>query len=544
MATEFDDFIFFTGSIQTVNTTLTNPYSSKSYLLDDEYNVNNASYDGLGGTDILSMSSMGEFLTIKNDFGVQLVKNIEIFLAGSGGDVINLADDTLTYGDVLILGGAGDDILWGNVGNDTITGSGGNDIIDGGPGNDNLSGNTDHDQIFGGQGDDVLNGDEGNDYLYGGTDLGLRDLDKDFMDNISFPQLIEGTNIVDLVPPGTSSLGVYADNLSVDYQATAELTFRQGFAGYKNTLAIYEIADNGTIQNVQVLWGNVKDAGIDVTYTVDIPTGADGGDFGFFIVANGYNRNGKYAGLDIEGAGNVSIIYDYGGANERLGTVYDDGNMLSTVYNDGVTEVVLNGHTYHTTARGGDASINHDGQTHVVSGLANNGDGESLRIGFEDLPNLGDADFEDVLFDFNINEIRVDASEPGNDTLDGGSGDDYLYGEAGNDMLIIGDGLDTVSGGSGADTFKFTVADSLIDVLTDFNASEDILDLESILSFDDTLGHVITDFVTLTQNGNDTEIRIDNDGLANGSSFAALAIIQGGMSETVTDLFNNGNLIA
>lgn len=654
MATEFDDFIFFTGTMQTVTATLTNPYSSKSYFVDEEFNVNTTSYDGLGGTDILSMTSMGDFLTIKNDVGVQLVKNIEIFLAGNGGDFINLADDTLTYGDVTILGGAGDDILWANAGNDTITGSFGNDIIDGGPGNDNLSGNADHDQIFGGQGDDVLNGGDGNDILYGGTDLGLRDLDKDFLDNVSFPQLVEGTNIVDLVPPGTDSLGVSPDNLSVNYEATAELTFREGFAGYNNTLAIYEIADDGSIQNIDVLWANVKTAGVDVKHVIDIPTGTDGGDFGFFIIANGDRVNSNYSGLDVETPGNVQIIYDYGGVNQRLGKITDSGDMLTTVYNDGVTEVVLNGPTYHTTARGGDNSINPDNQTHVVSGLANDGDSEVLRIGFEDLPNLGDADFEDVLFDLDVIEIRVDASEQGNDTLDGGAGNDYLYGEAGDDILIGGEGVDRLDGGSGDDLADFSSgtnaaivnlstnnvaddgfgnaeaivnvenligsdfddtllgngadnelvagqgadvlrgydgndmliggdgddslyggndsdvliggqgsdalygqggsdtfvldADSLLgglDRLVDFSTvEEDILDLSEVLSFDDAMGDLITDFVMLVQNGSDTEVHVDTDGLANGSSFAALAIIEGGVSDTVTDLFNNGNLIA
>jgi len=547
MATEFDDFIIFTGDIQTITTTLTNPYSSKTYFIDDEYNVNNSVYDGLGGNgDILAMSGLGDFLTIKNDVGVQLIKNIELLLGGSGGDVINLADDILTYGDVTILGNSGNDILWGNVGDDLIDGVSGDDIVDGGPGFDTLRGGAGNDQVFGGLGDDTLSGGEGNDFLYGGTDLGLRDLDKDFLDNVSFPQLIEGTNIIDLVPPGTDSLGVSADNLSVGFEATAELTFRDGFAGYNNTLAIYEVADNGDIQNVDVLWANVKTAGVDVAHVVDIPTGADGGEFGFFIIANGDRVNDNYSGLDITGDGNVSIVYDYGGANERAGNVGDSGDMLSTVYNDGVTELVLNGPTYHTTARGGDASINPDNQTHVVSGLANDGDQEVLRIGFEDLPNLGDADFEDVLFDLDVNEIRVDASEQGNDILIGDAGDDYLYGEGGDDLLVAGDGLDQIYGGEGSDTIRFINVDSMVDVIHGFESGVggDIIDLELVLAFDDERDEVITDFVTLVQNGSDTEIHIDSTGLFGGTTFTAIALIEGGVNETLSELINNGNLIA
>ncbi|MFK7839567.1 MAG: calcium-binding protein [Bdellovibrionales bacterium] len=545
MNTNGNDFISFNdGTIQVVTTTLTNPYSSKSILIDDEYNVNSSVYDGLGGMDFFSMTSLGDFITITNDVGVQLIKNIEFFIAGNGGDVINLADADIEYGDVTILGGAGDDILWSNNGNDFIDGAPGNDIIDGGGGDDDLMGGSGNDQIFGGIGNDMITGGEGDDILFGGSDLGLRDLDKEFLDNISFPDLVEGTNIVDLVPPGTSSLGINGDNLSVNYEATAELTFLKGRAGYKNTLAIYEVANNGDIQNIDVLWANVKDAGFDNITTIDIPTGSDGGEFGFFIIANGFRVNDSYNGLDIEGDNNVSIIYDYGGANERIGNINDDGDMLSTVYNDGVTEVVLSGPTYHTTPRDGDNSINPDNKTHVVSGQASDGVTDVLRIGFEDLPNLGDADFEDVLFDLNINEIRVDASETGSDTIIGGAGNDSLYGEGGDDILIVGDGLDQIFGGSGSDIIRFDVADNLVDVIHGFDvgAGGDVIDLSLVLDFGDDLSDVITDFVQLVQNGNDTEIQINAAG--DGTGFAAMAIIEGGVSDSLSDLVSNGNLIA
>ena len=43
----------------------------------------------------------------------------------------------------------------------------------------------------------------------------------------------------------------------------------------------------------------------------------------------------------------------------------------------------------------------------------------------------------------------------GNDTLNGGSGDDYLYGRNGNDTLIGGAGIDYLEGGDGSDTYVF-----------------------------------------------------------------------------------------
>lgn len=543
LGTTGDDFLFFMGTVQQVTMTLVNPYSSKSYDIDDLYNVNDTSYDGLTGIDSLIFSSFGDFLSLTDNVGVRLVQNIEEFAAGRGGDIINLADSDVTYGNVSIFGGRGDDILWSNVGDDFIDGALGNDIIDGGPGNDELLGGGDNDQIFGGEGDDILLGEEGDDILYGGTDLALRDLDQEFLDTVSFPDLVEGTNIVDLVPPGTPALGIDNDNLTLEFDGTATLTFRHGFAGYNNSLGIYRIADDGTIQDASILWGNVKTAGFNTSHTIDLPLLPDGGEFGFFIIANGDRRNDSYDGLDIATEGNIRFVYDFGGVGERDATVTDDGSLVSTVYDDGTTVLALSGPDYHTTTRGGDNSINGDGKTHAVSGSVEEFGSQVLRIGFEDLPNLGDADFEDVLFDLDIDRIRIDASEVGNDTLNGGAGNDILYGEAGDDLLIIGDGQDEAHGGSGRDTFRFDVLDTDIDTIMDFDDSVggDVLDLSLILSFDSDTDDVISDFVQLVQNGDDTEIQVD----ANGDTgvFTAIALVQDGLDVTLTDLINNGNFI-
>lgn len=551
MATNGTDFLTFMGSfelfgtLQNINVALVNPYSSKSFNIDDDFNVNQVSYDGMGGLDFLIMSNFGDYLSITDNTGIQVVYNVEQFIAGNGGDVINLADATLGYGDVTILGGEGDDILWANMGNDTISGSAGNDIIDGGPGNDSLDGNQDNDQIFGGEGDDTLRGGIGDDILYGGTDLGLMNLDKDFVDNITFPDLIEGVDIQNLIPPGDPALGINSDNLTVSYDASATLTFRDGFAGYNNTLGIYNIAADGTISMASVLWANVKTAGVDIDYNIDLPVGQGGGQFGFFIIADGDRENSGYSGLNITGDGVISFIYDFGGANERAATVNDDGNLVSIVYDDGVTQQVLDGPHYHTTPRGDTPTINWDGQTHAVSGLLDQSNQDVLRIGFEDLPNLGDADFEDVLFDLDIDQAHVDASEPGNDILIGGAGNDIMYGEAGDDIIVMGDGFDQAYGGSGSDQFVFDVLDALTDKINDFETGvgADVLNITDILQGYDPLTDAIGDFVQLVQNGADTEVHVNADGDV-GGVFTAIAVFEGGISDTLTDLITNGNLVA
>ncbi|SDM70635.1 Hemolysin-type calcium-binding repeat-containing protein [Pseudomonas antarctica] len=90
-------------------------------------------------------------------------------------------------GNDTLLGGAGDDILFGQGGNDTLDGGKGNDILLGGTGNDTL---------IGGQGNDILIGGSGADtFVWKAGDIG-NDVIKDFKasegDRIDLKDLLKG----------------------------------------------------------------------------------------------------------------------------------------------------------------------------------------------------------------------------------------------------------------------------------------------------------------------------------------------------------------
>ena len=68
---------------------------------------------------------------------------------------------------------------------------------------------------------------------------------------------------------------------------------------------------------------------------------------------------------------------------------------------------------------------------------------------------------------------------PGDDILTGRSGADRINGGSGDDVLLDGAGTDRMTGGAGADTFAF-VPDGQPDVVTDFQAGTDRLDLSSL----------------------------------------------------------------
>ncbi|UWQ61144.1 Hint domain-containing protein [Leisingera caerulea] len=119
--------------------------------------------------------------------------------------------------------------------------------------------------------------------------------------------------------------------------------------------------------------------------------------------------------------------------------------------------------TYYSSGYGGNAGLNSDGLVHT-HGFGQNPDG-SVQIGFEDLPGLGDRDFDDVLltvdlgtsgtsFDnthFDYSSDPLDPAMPGDDLLTGGEGDDTILGGGGNDTIDGGDGSDSVDGGTGDD---------------------------------------------------------------------------------------------
>ena len=170
VGTAGNDVLSFQGNGELLTTTLTNAYTGETIFINDFYNVNTATYDGMGGTDTLLMTNVGDAIFALDASNQQTLVSVESIVAGDGSDIIDLASTQVTLGNVNINGGAGDDIIWGNAGNDTIQGLDGNDRIDGGPGNDVISGGNGNDILDGGAGSDTVTGDSGSDtFIYSQT---------------------------------------------------------------------------------------------------------------------------------------------------------------------------------------------------------------------------------------------------------------------------------------------------------------------------------------------------------------------------------------
>lgn len=585
--TNSNDTLNFQGTVEQFTATLVNPYSGLSIFVDDVKNVNNTTYDGLAGTDTLLLTSTGDVLLLDNGDSAPSVQNIERFFAGAGGDVINLAHEVWTYGNVVIDGGGAGDILWSNVGNDTINAADGDDIADGGPGNDvinggngadllnggagldSLNGDAGVDLLWGDAGNDSLNGGTGNDLLYGGygndTLLGGNDddtlyggTDNDNPNDYTHTEVRSHSFIGAVFPsPQNTSeqfdrrphenipddnQGVVPDNVQISYETTVHVKYLFSEAGYRNGVGAYTVAEDGTIGAVQMFFKNQHQVASGSEYTYEF-SGNAGESLGFFITANGYNMSLPFRNVDLS-TGTLKFVYDFNGANERAATIHDDGNSVSFVFDDGTTRQAFNVNTYHSSLAGGSANLNKDGLVHAMSGLADANDPSALRIGFEDLFYTGDADFDDIIFDITVEDrVILVGGQDDDDILNGGNGNDTLYGGYGNDLLIAGIGADNLYGGEGSDIFAFNAVDAFAEQIFDFEtgAQGDVLNLTDVVFGYDATTDAISDYVSIVHNGAKDDLYISQNG--NGV-FQKLLSFEGGLGgATVNDLLANGNLV-
>lgn len=90
-------------------------------------------------------------------------------LVVNAGDQADEVTSSLASPGVTLIGGAGDDSLYGGSANDTLEGDEGSDFLAGGDGNDTLIGASGRDRLFGGPGNDSIEGRGGADTINAGA---------------------------------------------------------------------------------------------------------------------------------------------------------------------------------------------------------------------------------------------------------------------------------------------------------------------------------------------------------------------------------------
>lgn len=328
-----------------------------------------------------------------------------------------------------MIGTNDDDILYGTIHSDVISGRFGDDTLIGANGND---------EVWGGTGDDTLYGNNGNDILYGSGG----------------PNLVQITSV----------------EVGDDYPVS--VIFEGETAGYRNTFGYYKVADDGTIYDVEFVWPNASLQGSGGNLiqgeSREFLNVQSGDKIAFFIVSNGYSRNGGYAGIDLENG-----TLEFQESDGTTATINSTSPRLYYIAPDGSRQMIETD-SYHTAAYGDTVGLNPDGLLHTTGVLKT--DAGTITLGFEDLYNGGDLDFDDSVFTVDIgvanalvlnahyrdqnggedpdtgdgeNPVVIERSD--NDILYGGTGQDELHGRSGNDTLYGNNGEDDLHGGSGDD---------------------------------------------------------------------------------------------
>ncbi len=348
---------------------------------------------------------------------------------GAGNDYIagGAGNDRLTGADGgdFLDGGLGDDTLLGGVDNDQLRGGAGTNLLSGGAGADLIEITTGKDTLQdtwadmqadrvsgfkAGSSLDMLgsligrsnlevtyNSDkdratlafDGNTFTLGGVfDEGgdfmasARGIGADAHTTISFanflPNLQEGVRVAAPSINGVVSEGF----LQGDGSVTFTLDFESAISAFANSFGYYEVAADGTLGGVHILFANTLNVAADAT-RFDLTPSANS-QLGFFLIQDGF---------------------------DRLGVLPDDlsfhapGSADPASLDSGVPPVLF------SDSRGslGGATIFHSFSTlnpgdtvQVLSGTSQGG--LAMFMGFEDLPSsTGDNDFQDLVISIVVN---------------------------------------------------------------------------------------------------------------------------------------------
>lgn len=157
-----------------------------------------------------------------------------------------------------------------------------------------------------------------------------------------------------------------------------------GFAGYNNSVGVYEVTPDGRIVDARLLFNNAnsdKSAGA----TVDAVEA--GNSLGFFLVQNAADWANGLAASD-----EISFV-NMTGADATVA----DAAAVRLAVNGSIADQMV----FHSYAR----ALNSDGVQHALSGVREGG--EAITIGFEDLTGGGDRDYEDVVLTISVNDLMI-----------------------------------------------------------------------------------------------------------------------------------------
>ncbi|TQE99408.1 MAG: type I secretion C-terminal target domain-containing protein [Spiribacter salinus] len=248
------------------------------------------------------------------------------------------------------------------------------------------------------------------------------------------------------------------------------------------------------------------------------------------------SMQGTVTRSDGVGVDNVEtdLVVFTGTVNDSATTlVIDNNGIRDTDYltNDqftdstvGLRDLEISG----TAAPGSQVEVSHDGD--VGQTVTASSDGSWTTLLSPPVNETGDVSVvaTDTQGNITTDTKTYTVGGAGDDELRGGNADDVLIGGTGNDLLIGGTGDDILTGGFGDDVFEWNLADRgdagspASDVITDFGTGNangnDVLDLRDLLVDEENEDKPISDFLSVSQDGDDLVFQVTHDGGANGAT--------------------------
>jgi Ca2+-binding RTX toxin-like protein len=442
---------------------------------------------GSNGGDVLHGGSGNDTLTGGDDWRTS---DVDKLYGGEGNDVLTSGfvgsdrDIDLHNGDQL-YGQSGDDTLTGGNAHDLLDGGSGRDILSAGSGNDTLHGGADADTLISGRGTQLLKGGAGND-LYEIDLAGLRGRIED----------ASGTDKIHLnghYEPKDILLEKDGDDLLLRSRANPADHVRivNQLKGSPKIEAISFAAHGFSLDLTNVIIGTDGNDNIQGTENDDVVLALAGDDL---VVGAG--------GDDfLDGGPGADVLFGNDGNDLLHGSSENDllnGGDNDDLINDGIGSDMLIGgagrDTFALTSNAGDHDYIADFQKgQDTIDLTTFGDqfvslkqmqyfGHGVEVGRSDTTLNFEGGQKVTLegvryntltqsdFDFDLRAISGTRGGSGNEIITGGSGADVINGGAGFDLL---------TGGAGADRFVIGKHAGDIDQITDFNPSQDVIDLSA-----------------------------------------------------------------
>jgi len=361
-----------------------------------------------GATDTIDTAVNGKTYTLPATVSVTSVT------AGATDSVLVPDISSLISNQNLVMtGGAGNDLIIGTSFTDSLVGAAGNDVLIGGDGVDTLDGGTGNDVIAGGAGGDSIVGGAGNDTLLFGT-----------ADTVDGGADVDTITAAAAVTSATVTGGAGADLLTL--------------ANGSNTLSI------GDSDGISVTGGTGIDA---LTFTVAVTATTVVGGTGADTV-------------QLAAGGNTLSINDTDGIVVTGGSGIDALTFTTTVT---ATTVVggTGADTVQLAAGGNTLSIN-DTDGIVVTG-GSGIDALTFTTAVTATTVVGGGGADTIALGVGTNSISA-GSTGGSVAITGSTGIDTIVITAGSSTVTGGAGADVITAGPGADVF----------VLTDRSASDSI----------------------------------------------------------------------